>query len=239
MEKYSKNSDISYALGTTLTFELLKRKIAQARKIYISPKQKRDDTYLSIKKIAQERGVSVIENNEKIFRQLSEKDNCMIIGEFQKWNETIDPKENHIVLVNPSNKGNLGTILRSAAAFSIKGVAIIAPGADVFDPKTIRSSMGAIFSVPFHYYDCFASYQIENPNRRFYPFMLQAKKYLGEETIQNPYSLIFGNEATGLDPSFLEIGTPLKIPQSSDVDSLNLDNAVSIGLYEFSKKTGK
>ena len=160
----------------------------------------------------------------------------MVIGEFLKWNDSLNSDENHIVLVHPSNKGNLGTILRSAAAFSYKGIAIISPAADAFDPKTVRSSMGAIFSVPFSYYDSFESYQKEMGERHYYPFMLQAKEYLGSENILKPYSLIFGNEATGLDSSFLKIGTPLKIPQSSDVDSLNLDNAVSIALYEFSKK---
>lgn len=236
MEKYNKNSDTSYALGTTLTFELLKRKANQAKRIYISPKQKRDATYESIVAMARKNQIPVIENNEKIFRQLSEKDNCMVIGEFQKWNSSLSENEDHIVLVNPSNKGNLGTILRSAAAFSIRGIAIISPAADAFDPKTVRSSMGAIFSVPFRYYDSFGTYQKEMGERNYYPFMLQAKEFLGNETILKPYSLIFGNEATGLDSSFLKVGTPLKIPQSSDVDSLNLDNAVSIGLYEFSKK---
>ncbi len=236
MEKYSKNSDASYALGTTLTIELLKRKSHQAKRIYISPKQKRDVTYESIVTLAKKNQIPVIENNEKIFRQLSDKDNCMVIGEFLKWNDSLNSNENHIVLVNPSNKGNLGTILRSAAAFSMKGIAIISPAADVFDPKTVRSSMGAIFSVPFRYYSSFEAYQKEMGERHYYPFMLQAKEYLGSETILKPYSLIFGNEATGLDSSFLKVGTPLKIPQSSDVDSLNLDNAVSIALYEFSKK---
>lgn len=236
MEKYSKSSDTSYALGTTLTFELLKRKANQAKRIYISPKQKRDATYESIVVMARKYQIPVIENNEKIFRQLSEKDNCMVIGEFLKWNDSLNKNENHIVLINPSNKGNLGTILRSAAAFSIRGVAIISPAADAFDPKTVRSSMGAIFSVPFHYYGSFEAYQKEIGERHYYPFMLQAKEFLGNEPILKPYSLIFGNEATGLDPSFLKIGTPLKIKQSSDVDSLNLDNAVSIALYEFSKK---
>ena len=52
---------------------------------------------------------------------------------------------------------------------------------------------------------------------------------------KEPYSLIFGPEASGLSDDFLEIGTPLIIKHNKMIDSLNLDNAVSIALYEFTK----
>jgi TrmH family RNA methyltransferase len=92
--------------------------------------------------------IPLIENNEKIF-QSQDKDNVMVIAEFEKFETPLDPKKNHVVLVHPSNMGNLGTIMRSCAAFQMGGLAIIRPAADAFDPKTIRSSMGAIFSLPF------------------------------------------------------------------------------------------
>jgi len=232
MNKYDKNDTISYCYGTTLCFELLLRAPEEALNLYISSKQKRDETYDKLVALARVNGIPVIENNEKIFR-LADKDNVMCIGEFRKFNKPLDPTKNHVVLVNPSNMGNLGTILRSCAAFSVGGLAIIKPAADVFDPKCVRSSMGAIFSVPFHYYASFDEYQKSNLTRSIYPFMLKAKTSLKEAKKKEPYSLVFGNEATGLDDSFLEVGTPLIIPQSSKVDSLNLDNAVSIALYGF------
>ena len=234
MNKYDKKSDTSYTLGTTLTFELLLRKPEVARKIYISPKQKRDETYDKLVSLARKNSVKVIENNEKIF-SLADKDNVMVIGEFEKFSSTLDSSKSHIVLVNPSNMGNLGTIIRASAAFDIGGIAIIRPAADIFDPKTIRSTMGAIFSMPFKYYNSYEEYASENKNHA-YPFMLKATKFLPEVKFEKPSALVFGNEATGLPDTFLEIGTPVKIPQSSRVDSLNLDNAVSIGLYEFSKQ---
>jgi TrmH family RNA methyltransferase len=51
------------------------------------------------------------------------------------------------------------------------------------------------------------------------------------------FSLVFGNEARGLDDSFLKVGTSVMIPQTSDVDSLNLTIAVGIGAYEFTRET--
>jgi RNA methyltransferase, TrmH family len=231
MEKYEKDGLVSYALGTQLVFTLLEERPELATKIYVSPKQERDETYAKLIALAKSKAVPVIENNEKIFRALSGKDNVMTLAEFKKAQQVLPQQGIHVVLVNPSNMGNLGTIIRSAAAFQASGLAIITPAADIYDPKTIRSSMGAFFHLPCHLYASFADYQKEMGARAYYPFMLQATTYVNETALNKPCSLIFGNEATGLPESFLRVGTPLKIPQSSLVDSLNLDNAVSIALY--------
>ncbi len=233
MYKYKKDQPTTYCLGTTLTMEALRFKGEQVKKVYISPKQKRDETYEKLISLCKSKRVPVIENNEKIFRELSEKDNCMVVGEFEKFHSPLVKSKNHVVLVNPSNLGNLGTIFRSCFGFYIEDVAIITPAADEFDPKTIRASMGAVFHLNIALYSDFASYQKDYPEHHCYPFMLQASTLLKDAEIASPWSLVFGNEAKGLDQSFLKVGSPLIIPQNKGLDSLNLDNAVSIGLYEF------
>lgn len=52
---------------------------------------------------------------------------------------------------------------------------------------------------------------------------------------EEPYALVFGNEASGLPPELAERGTPVVIRHSRDIDSLNLPQAVAIGLYEMTK----
>jgi TrmH family RNA methyltransferase len=232
MLHYDKKDETSFALGATLSFEALLRKGEKVRRVYVSPKQSRDETYAKLKALCQSLAIPLIENNEKIFAS-ADKENVMVIAEFTKFETPLDPSKNHVVLVHPSNMGNLGTIMRSSAAFNVGGLAIIRPAADAFDPKTIRSSMGAIFSLPFSYFDTFEDYLKVAGNRHLYPFMLQAKTSVRDAKKEKPYSLIFGNEATGLDQSFLNVGTPLIIPQSSSIDSLNLDNAVSIAIFSF------
>ena len=64
---------------------------------------------------------------------------------FSKYKGEVKKGESHLVLVNPEDGGNLGTMIRTALAFDIHDVAIIRPADDVFDPKVIRSSMGSIF----------------------------------------------------------------------------------------------
>ena len=232
MIHYDKKDENSFALGTTLSFEALLRVPEKVRRLYVSPKQNRDETYNKLKALAALNKIPLIENNEKIF-QSQDKDNVMVIAEFEKFETPLDPMKNHVVLVHPSNMGNLGTIMRSCAAFQMGGLAIITPAADPFDPKTIRSSMGAVFSLPFSTFPTFEDYLKVAGNRHLYPFMLQAKKSVRDIKKEKPYSLIFGNEATGLDQSFFNVGEPLIIPQSSTIDSLNLDNAVSIAIFAF------
>ncbi len=143
-----------------------------------------------------------------------------------------------MVLVNPSDAGNLGTIIRSCVGFGITNLAMIEPAADIFHPKVVRASMGAVFHMNYEYFSCFDQYLQEYGNEReHYPFMLNGKHAL--ETLKHPkvkaFSLIFGNEASGLDDSYLHIGKSVVISHAHTIDSLNLSLAAGIGMYEFCK----
>lgn len=236
MKKYKKSDEISYTLGTTLTMELLNKKIEYVTRVYIHSKLEKNDTYYKIVDICNKNNIDIIES-DKTINTLSDKENCYVIGVFKKFKENIDNESNHIVLVNPSNMGNLGTIIRSSVGFGINNIVIIKPGVDIFDPKVIRSSMGAIFNINFKYYDSFNDYIKTSNNRDYYPFMLKAKTNLKDVIVKKQFSLIFGPEAKGLDDSYLNIGTPVIIKHSKKIDSLNLDNAVAIALYEFTKNS--
>lgn len=235
MLKYEKTSDISYALGTTLIFELINKSPSLLQRIYIHPKQLENEAFFKVKSFCLEKKIPLIRNNEKIFSALANKESCMMIGEFKKEYKNLEKNSSHLVLVNPSNMGNLGTILRSSLGFGIKNVAIIKPCPDIFDPKVVRASMGAIFSLNVELFDSFEDYEKNFKENNLYPFMLKATASLSEVNFRKPFSLIFGNEATGLDDSYLNKGTPVIIKISKEIDSLNLDNAVSIGLFEATK----
>lgn len=234
MNKYKKEDNISYALGTTLTLYLLDSHINDVLRVYVHSKQEHNDTYNKIVNICNKNNIEIIES-DKIFHTLSDKDNCYIIGVFKKFDTKIDFNANHLVLVNPSNMGNLGTIIRTAVGFGITNLIIVKPAVDIFDPKVVRASMGALFNINFKYYDNFSDYQKDISNRTLYPFILNGENNLSTVKKDNTYSLIFGNEATGLPDEFDHIGTTIRINHNNKIDSLNLDNAVSIGLYEFTK----
>lgn len=235
-KRYRKEDDISYSLGITLTFELLKFKTQYVNKVYIHSAMKQGETLQKLTSMCREAGIDVV-YTDKIFNVLSNKENCYVIGEFRKFKGKLDKNASHIVLVNPSNAGNMGTIMRSALGFGLNQMAIIRQAVDAFDPKVVRASMGAVFSTDFVYFDSFSEYQKEYGDRELYPFMLDAKVSLHDVKPAGKFSLIFGNEATGLPSEFSNIGTSVVIPHSQKIDSLNLPIAASIAMYEATKSS--
>ncbi|MFH1697896.1 MAG: TrmH family RNA methyltransferase, partial [Candidatus Omnitrophota bacterium] len=150
-------------------------------------------------------------------------------GVFNKYTTTLDTSSNHVVLCNPDDMGNLGTICRTMLAYDFNNLAIIKPAADIFNPKVIRASMGAVFSLNVEQFSSFEEYQHKFSNTT-YTFMSDGNTLLDSVIFKKPCSLVFGNESQGLSQEFKKIGTSVKIPQSTKVDSLNLSIAVGISL---------
>ena len=232
MQKYRKDGDMSYALGTELTLELLKRRPEDTTVVYVHSRQKDNEIYREVMELCRKNRIQVI-FNDKAFNIVNAKENCYMMGVFRKFTDPVRKDTNHVVLVNPGNMGNLGTIIRTMVGFGIYDLAIITPGADIYDPKGIRASMRAFFSLRFSLYPGFEEYLSDVEERELFPFMLDGTTDLNNVEVPERYSLIFGNEGTGLPDEFHKVGTPVFIRQLDTIDSLNLDNAVSIGIYEF------
>lgn len=227
---YKSDNIHTYGLGATVAMEYLLKNRDAVKGMILHPGFRSEETIEKIKDIC---GNDIpVSTEEKPFNILSKKDNCFVICVIEKKKTRLNDG-NHMVLVNPSNCGNLGTIVRSCLGFGVKDIAIVGKtAADPFDPKTIRASMGACASVRIEVFDEFLEYAKRFPSNNLYPFMLDGSTKLQETTINKPFSLIMGNEATGLDPSFQKIGQPIRIEHTSNIDSLNITIAASIGLHE-------
>ena len=166
---------------------------------------------------------------------MSRKENCYAALVFNKFSDELDAKNNHVVLHNISDSGNLGTILRTLLGFGLRDIAIIRPAVDAFDPHALRSSMGALFFHRIRYFDSFEEYRALYPDHMLYPFMLDGAIELDAACAarREPYALIFGNEASGLPHEFSQMGQSVVIPHNNLIDSLNLGVAASIGAYAF------
>ena len=230
---YKSDNIYTYGLGATVAMEYLLKRRDVVRAVILHPGFRSEETIAKIRTIC---GSDIpVSPEEKPFNILSKKDNCFVIVVIEKKKVKIQDG-NHMVLVNPSNCGNMGTIVRSCLGFGVTDIAIVGKtSADPNDPKTIRASMGACASVNIEVFDEFSDYQKRFPQNNLYPFMLDGSTKLQETTINKPFSLIMGNEATGLDPAFKDIGQPIRIEHSSNIDSLNITIAASIGLYEATK----
>lgn len=233
VKPYKKDAEYSYTLGAFPTIELLKIRPESVVQVYVHSTFSDRGT---IEALAQPYHIPVLQQ-DKMIQKLSDKENCFVIGVFRKYTDILQEDQSHIVLVNPGNQGNVGTIIRTAIGFGIKNMAIISPGVDVFHPKTVRASMGALFRINCHYFESFEEYQKNFEAHEIFCFMLNANRVLTVDDCPKPkrFSLVFGNEATGLDDSYLKKGTSIIIPQSEEVDSLNITIAVGIGIYMFTQ----
>ncbi len=237
IKTYKKDAEYSYTLGAFPTIELLKTRPTEVLEVYVHSTFKDIET---IETLTKPYHIPII-YQDKVIHKLSDKENCFVIGVLKKYRDILSKEQSHIVLVNPSNMGNMGTIIRTAIGFGIKNLAIISPGVDVFHPKTIRASMGALFRINCQYFNDFEEYKTLYPEHEIFCFMLNANQQLTIDSCPKPnlFSLVFGNEATGLDDSYLQVGTSVIIPQSKEVDSLNITIAAGIGMYLFTQNYTK
>lgn len=234
VKPYKKDAEYSYTLGAFPTIELLKTRPEEVLAVYVHSTFPDMETIL---KLTEPYQIPVL-RQDKIIHKLSDKENCFVVGVLKKYTDTLAQDKPHIVLVNPGNMGNMGTIMRTAVAFGIKDMAIISPGVDVFHPKTVRASMGALFRLNCTYFQSFDEYQNLYKKHETFCFMLNANRVLTVNDCPKPelYSLVFGNEATGLDDSYLTKGTSIIIPQTKEVDSLNITIAAGVGMFLFTQR---
>lgn len=231
---YKKNFDYSYSFGAFPTIELIKARPEKVIKVFTSGSYREMDELSSL---CEKRNIE-LEVNDKAVLRLSPKESCLVIGVFKKYECELDPRFSHIALQNPGNMGNLGTIIRTMLGFGIHDLAVIGTGAYVLDPKAVRASMGAVFRIRFSHFENINDYSSAFGGRILYPFMLNGKLTLGEFSHEKgkPFTLIFGNESSGLDKSYADIGRSVVIKHSGEIDSLNLSVAAAIAMYEFAGK---
>ena len=234
IKNYKKDFEYSYALGASPTIELLENRPRDCLRVVFSPGYHDKDN--KIKNLCEKNNI-ISEENQKIINILSPKENCYVIGAFYKRGYKLEKDKPHIVLDNPSDMGNIGTVMRSCAGFGMKNLAVI-NGADAYNPKAVRASMGAFFHINLEYFADIREYlEAHGKSRELYAFMLNADCSLTDLNADRKiYSLIFGNEATGLDYNiYKDIARRVVIKHTGAIDSLSLPVAASIALFWFGK----
>lgn len=234
VQSYKRDEARSYTLGVTVTIELLLRRPKQVRAVLLHSALANGEGRRRIEELCSTHNIP-LEINDKAFRILSQKENCFAIGVFEKYRDLPHEGQRQVLLVNPSNAGNMGTIMRTMAGFGLRDLSVVLPAADPFDPKVVRASMGALFSLRVGIYPDFESWQQQFPNLPCFPFMLTASIPLANVTFPNPCALVFGNEASGLPDAFAAVGQPVIIPHGDAIDSLNLPTAAGIALYKLTE----
>ncbi|MEE0968933.1 MAG: RNA methyltransferase [Clostridia bacterium] len=147
--------------------------------------------------------------------------------------------ERILFLESVRDPGNLGTIMRSGAAFGIDRVILSRDCADIYNPKTLRAAMGALFKVrSTRVYNVTAAIEaLTLSGRRVFAAALDKNAMsLGSFEIRENDVFLIGNEGHGLSPEAFKAATgSVFIPMAEGTESLNAAVAASVCLWESSK----
>lgn len=140
-----------------------------------------------------------------------------------------------ILLEDLQDPGNLGTVFRTGEGAGADGIIMSHRTVDIYNPKTIRSTMGSVYRVPFLYTDdlCGTISMMKEHGISVYAAHLSGEKYYDEYDYRPGTAFLVGNEGRGLTEETADCADGLlKIPMEGQVESLNAAVASSILLYE-------
>jgi len=139
-----------------------------------------------------------------------------------------------VVLEGVEKPGNLGAVLRSADACGADAVLVCDPLTDIYNPNLIRSSIGAVFTVPV--VSCSSKDAIcwlKERKVKIFTAQLQDSKWYYDTDMKQGIAIVIGTEATGLTQVWRDAAAAhIKIPMLGKLDSLNASVSAAILLYE-------
>lgn len=139
-----------------------------------------------------------------------------------------------MVLESVEKPGNLGAVLRSADAAGADAVIVCDPLTDIWNPNLIRSSVGAVFSVPVAV--CTSADAIaflKERGIRILTAQLQDSEWYYDTDMTGAAALVMGTESTGLTQAWRDSADAhIKIPMLGRLDSLNVSVSAAVLLYE-------
>lgn len=192
--------------------------------------------------------LNTLEVSKEVFKYIADTEspqgvmcvkNIPVVTDKEKLNQIssmIKSNKKFLVLDKVQDSGNLGTIIRSAVTFGIDCIICIKGTTDIYNPKVVRSTMGAIEKVNVMYlgeeeYEQVVK-QFKENRYEIVSTELSAKKYLNELDYSKNIVFVMGNEANGVSEKIHKMCTEyIKIPISDAQESLNVAVATGICLY--------
>lgn len=150
--------------------------------------------------------------------------------------ESLELPDNPLVTVLESveKPGNLGAVLRSADASGVDAVIVCDPLTDMYNPNLIRSSIGAIFTVPVATASSEDTIKwLKDNGIKIYTAQLQDSEWYYDTDMKGATAIVMGTEATGLTDAWRKAADAhIKIPMLGKLDSLNVSVSAAILMFE-------
>ncbi len=184
--------------------------------------------------------MAVVKMSDVCIEDMFEKDNYTDSkddGADKVEDNTADAKKQPLLLIleNLQDPGNLGTIVRMAEGAGVTGIIMSSNTVDIYNPKTIRSTMGSLYRVPVIYVDdiCKAVDECKEKGVKVYAAHLKGTDNYNQKDYAQPTAFMIGNEGNGLSDRLTQKADELvRIPMHGKVESLNAAIACTILTYE-------
>lgn len=186
--------------------------------------------------------------SDNVFKQMSDTKTPQGIMAIVKMKDSpvseIVGKEKAFVMVceDLQDPGNLGTIIRTGEGAGISGVIMSKNTVDIYNPKTIRSTMGSVYRVPFLYTDNVHETisQMKLLGVKVYAAHLNGNNSYTKEDYSGKCAFLIGNEGNGLKEETAALADGLiRIPMEGKVESLNAAVSSAIIMYEVNRQRKK
>ena len=247
-KKYRNAEKLFICHGTKLFFEAVKFD-ASIEYIIIKNSAVLDDELLKNIKRQQEKGVSVLCVSDLVFGKLTDEQapqGIITVCKYFEQKHTFSTSVNNVsfdekimIFESVRDPGNIGTIIRNAAAFGIDRLIFSSDCADIYSSKVIRAAMGAVFKVKIDIVNNIKEtiLNIKKCNKKVLGAALKKDSLiLGKYKLSTQDAVIIGNEGHGLSNEVLDLcDNTLLIPMCENTESLNAAIASAIIMWEFSK----
>lgn len=215
-----------------------------------APKDKIQKVYIS-KSLYKEKGQAFLGVHQaevlddRVFTAVSDTKTpqgilCVLKQYHYKIEDILRRRDPHLlILENLQDPGNLGTIMRTAEGAGVDGIILSRDCVDMYNPKTIRSTMGSVYRMPFLYADSLGEILLilKKKGIRTYAAHLEGKNCYDQEDYRTGCAFLIGNEGNGLSEELSrKADVRVRIPMHGKLESLNAAVAASILMYEVSRQ---
>lgn len=232
-EKRYRNRENKFLLeGFRIVEEAIKAKVDIE---YILINKELEDKIENLKRYEENSKLVFLSKN--LFLQLADTESSqgiMAVVKNKERNENIEGSF-FVVCDKVQDPGNLGTIIRTSHAAGVEGIILTKGTADIYNEKTLRSTMGSIFYIPIYYDDENFSIikGLKAKGLKLVATSLEESKNFFEEDLKNKVMVAVGNEGNGISDELFNLSDKkVKIPMPGEAESLNVAVATSIILFE-------
>lgn len=185
---------------------------------------------------ASQRTPKIFQVPRELMEHMSDTKNSQgILAVVRQKKYTELPGDFFLILDTLQDPGNMGTIFRTAEAAGVDGILMNRDCVDVYSPKVVRATMGAMFRMPFMVSDDLPAEirRMKSEGVQVYAAHLRGTKNHWDFDYRQPTAFMIGNEGNGLQDEIAALAdTYLRIPMMGHTESLNAGVAASVLMYE-------